>query len=622
MNLLDVVLQPEPPPFAILYRPQSTDPDRVEIIIGEVSTPDTLADVELSDATGPYGTGAGPETLLLLPHRQIAERGFSCVDDGSPLVAMKIADHASVPLGAALPGLPVLPIRLLDSGFVPSDDEYRKTVGTIVTDVIGKGEGSNFVVKRSFATTIADYTIRRALSLFRRLLEAEAGAYWTFIVHTGARTFVGATPERHLTLHAGVATMNPMSGTYRYPPSGPVLSELIEFLADRKETEELYMVVDEELKMMARISDSGARAVGPYLLEMARVAHTAYIIEGHTTKDPRDILRETMFAPTVTGSPLESACRVITRYEPSGRGYYGGVAALIGRDEAGRHTLDSSILIRTADIDAGGRVDVGVGATLVRHSDPSSEVAETRAKAASLIAALTAKTPSALGDHPDVQAALARRNGTISAFWLGGNRPTPPEVGLAGRRVLIVDGEDSFTSMLEHQLRWLGLVVTVRRYDEPYTLEEYDLVVMGPGPGDPREGNDPKISALSAAIDSLLNEHRPFLAICLSHQLLSLRLGLELERREVTNQGVQREIDLFGSTNRVGFYNTFAASSQYDALLCDGVGRIAVSRDESTGEVHALRGPHFASMQFHPESVLTQDGVSIVADLMREVLHL
>jgi phenazine biosynthesis protein phzE len=134
--------------------------------------------------------------------------------------------------------------------------------------------------------------------------------------------------------------------------------------------------------------------------------------------------------------------------------------------------------------------------------------------------------------------------------------------------------------------------------------------------------NDPKISALSAAIDSLLREHRPFLAICLSHQLLSLRLGLELERREVTNQGVQREIDLFGSTNRVGFYNTFAASSPHDRLVCDGVGCIAVSRDESTGEVHALRGPHFASMQFHPESVLTQDGVSIVADLMREVLHL
>ncbi|MEY9811771.1 hypothetical protein RKD21_002028 [Streptomyces albogriseolus] len=47
---------------------------------------------------------------------------------------------------------------------------------------------------------------------------------------------------------------------------------------------------------------------------------------------------------------------------------------------------------------------------------------------------------------------------------------------------------------------------------------------------------------------------------------------------------------------------------------------VEVSRDADTGEVHALRGPHFASMQFHPESVLTQDGVRIVGDLLREVL--
>ncbi|MEF9672252.1 hypothetical protein QNM99_07400 [Pseudomonas sp. PCH446] len=45
-----------------------------------------------------------------------------------------------------------------------------------------------------------------------------------------------------------------------------------------------------------------------------------------------------------------------------------------------------------------------------------------------------------------------------------------------------------------------------------------------------------------------------------------------------------------------------------------------VSRDRETGEVHALRGPHFASMQFHPESVLTQEGPRIIADLMRHAL--
>jgi phenazine biosynthesis protein phzE len=47
---------------------------------------------------------------------------------------------------------------------------------------------------------------------------------------------------------------------------------------------------------------------------------------------------------------------------------------------------------------------------------------------------------------------------------------------------------------------------------------------------------------------------------------------------------------------------------------------VEVSRDPETGEVHALRGPHFASMQFHAESVLTRNGVRIVGSLMAEVL--
>ncbi|EPY1471263.1 TPA: chorismate-binding protein, partial [Pseudomonas aeruginosa] len=142
----------------------------------------------------------------------------------------------------------------------------------------------------------------------------EKGAYWTFIVHTGERTLVGASPERHISVRDGLAVMNPISGTYRYPPAGPNLAEVMEFLDNRKEADELYMVVDEELKMMARICEDGGRVLGPYLKEMAHLAHTEYFIEGQTSRDVREVLRETLFAPTVTGSPLESACRVIRRY--------------------------------------------------------------------------------------------------------------------------------------------------------------------------------------------------------------------------------------------------------------------------------------------------------------------
>ncbi|HEY0638542.1 MAG TPA: anthranilate synthase family protein [Pseudonocardiaceae bacterium] len=634
-DLLDRVLAPTPPPFALLRRPDALGPGQLEVLLGEVSTPAGLGSIALpdrgDDAGGRDGRAARDRrsVLVIVPHRQIAERGFACVDDGAELVAMQVTEQAVLPLAAALARIPLVPMRLVDGHFEPDDAAYADTVRRIIAEEIGRGVGSNFVIRRSYTATIADYGPANALTFFRRLCELESGAYWTFVVHTGSRTFVGATPERHISLREGVAVMNPISGTYRYPPSGPTLDGLLRFLDDGKENDELYMVVDEELKMMARVCEGGGRVIGPRLKEMARLAHTEYLIEGRSTRDPRDILRETMFAPTVTGSPLESACRVIARHEPGGRGYYGGIIALITEDAAGTTCMDSAILIRTADIDLGGRLAIGVGGTLVRHSDPDGEVAETHAKAAALLAAL-GPGPPRLAEHPLVLAALARRNTGLGRFWLAatarpgnGHRPAPePVPGLAGRTALVVDAEDDFTAMISHQLRSLGLLVTVRRHDDERVLDRADLVVMGPGPGDPRDATHPRITRLHTVIGTLLAEHRPFLAVCLSHQVLSRLLGLDVVRCPTPNQGMQREIDLFGERELVGFYNTFAARCTEDVLDRAGVGLVGVSRDRGTGEVHALRGPHFASLQFHAESVLTLDGPRILATRTREVFGL
>ncbi|WP_430478954.1 anthranilate synthase family protein [Streptomyces sp. P11-1] len=618
-DLLGRILAADPPPFALLHRPEATGEGTLDVLVGDVRAYDTLADIPLTP--GPHGEPRH-DALVLVPYRQIAERGFVGAEDGSPLLAMTVTDQEVRTVAEALRRIPDTPIALTDGGFDTDDETYAETVRRVVTDEIGTGKGANFVIKRSYAADITGYTPAAALTFFRRLLERETGAYWTFVVHTGERTFVGATPERHVSLTRGLAVMNPISGTYRYAPSGPSLPAMMEFLADRKEIDELYMVVDEELKMMSRICPEGGRVIGPFLKEMARLAHTEYFIEGHSDRDPRDILRETMFAPTVTGSPLESACRVINQYEPEGRGYYSGVVALLGRDEEGGHALDSSILIRTADISSSGRLRIGVGATLVRHSDPMSEAAETRAKAAGLLAALESGGQTRLSANPEVRAALAERNSSLADFWLAhaGDRHAPDPY-LAGRRVLVVDAEDTFTSMIAQQLRSIGLSVTVRRFDEPYDPDDHDLIVMGPGPGDPRDLTDPKIAHLDTAVGRLLENRTPFLAVCLSHQVLSGRLGLPLIRRDVPNQGVQREIDLFGRRERVGFYNTFAAVSEEAKTDCPGIGPIEVSRSPETGEVHGLRGPWFASTQFHAESVLTRDGVHITRNLLTELLR-
>ncbi|MFE5829863.1 anthranilate synthase family protein [Streptomyces sp. NPDC056488] len=616
-DLLARILDGSAGAFALIHRPETANPDTLELLAGDVTEIASLADLDLPPQDG---AGARTELLALIPYRQLAERGFAAPDDGAPLLAMSVREQASVPLRATLPLLPDEPVKVTAGHFDLDDEAYAEIVRRVVTDEIGTGAGANFVLRRTFTAQLPDFGPSAALSFFRRLVQREAGAYWTFLVHTGERTFVGATPERHISVHDGTAVMNPISGTYRYPAGGPELDGVMRFLADSKETDELYMVVDEELKMMARICPRGGRVTGPYLKEMARLAHTEYFIEGRTDRDVRDILRETLFAPTVTGSPLESAARVISRYEPQGRGYYSGVAALIGRDAAGRRTLDSSILIRTADIDDEGVMRIGVGATLVRHSDPESEVHETRAKAAGLLAALGDPEPVRFGAHPAVREALDERNEHIADFWLKDQGARDGTDGpLSGRQVLVIDAEDTFTEMIAQQIRSLGGEVSVRRFDERYCFDAHDLVVMGPGPGDPRETGDPKIAHLRSAVAQLLEERRPFMAVCLSHQVLSTLIGLDLVRRPTPNQGAQHEIDLFGARERVGFYNTFAAHSAGDSFEHPAHGRVEVSRDRRTGEVHGLRAAGFVSMQFHAESVLTVDGPRIIGSLLTEV---
>jgi phenazine biosynthesis protein phzE len=622
--------------FALLCRPQSAQPGRqplVEVVVGDVSSVDHIADLPLPDLSAAAAVGAAPDLLVAIPYRQIVERGYACRDDAAPLLAMRVQARAELGLPQALAALPDERVHISGAAFDVADDDYAATVRQVLSDEIGQGAGSNFVIRRSFVAQVHDYSVRTELGIFRRLLTGELGAYWTFLFHTGTATFIGASPERHVSLVDKTVVMNPISGTYRHPPGGPAPAGLLEFLGDPKEANELYMVVDEELKMMARLCSSGGRVHGPYLKEMARLTHTEYLLSGHSDLDVRDVLRETLLAPTVTGSPLQNAFRVISRHETTGRGYYGGVLALIGHDAHRRRTLDSSIMIRTGTFDAQGQLRVGVGATLVRDSDPDSEVAETHAKAAGLLEALGLASETRLDrkrtgrdapapppSDPRVRRALADRNATLSRFWFDVGR-TEPDPALLGRRVLVVDGEDTFTAMLGHQLRSLGLQTTIVRFDEPLTPAEYDVVVVGPGPGDPCDITDPRICALRTLTRDLIAGNAAFLSICLGHQVLAVELGLVVARRARPNQGVQQLIDLFGRPERVGFYNTYSAYSPADLVSCRPLQEpVRVSRHPRSGEVHALRGPGFRSVQFHPESVLTQHGPQILAEMLTSLV--
>ncbi|WP_071338499.1 anthranilate synthase family protein [Streptomyces albidoflavus] len=618
---------PGAPPFALLRRSApGLDGRTVEVLTGPVREVDHLADLPVDERPA----------LALVPFRQIRERGFDVRDDATGLVVLHADAVHRMPVEEALAALPAHPVEVADGGFDLGDGAYEEVVRRVVADEIGGGEGANFVISRTWEGRIEGYAPADALALFRRLLDQERGAYWTYVVHTGERTLVGASPEVHVRMSGGgrdeaggTVVMNPISGTYRYPAEGPTAQGLLDFLDDGKERDELSMVVDEELKMMCAVGDLGGVVVGPRLKEMAHLAHTEYELRGRSTLDVREVLRQTMFAATVTGSPVQNACRVIERYEPGGRGYYAGALALLSADASGAQSLDSPILIRTADIDAAGLVKVRVGATLVRGSEPAGEVAETHAKAAGVLAALGVRparpkagpAPVRFADDIRVRAALDARRERLSPFWLRMREPVAPVAGEA----LVVDAEDTFTSMLAHVLRAAGHRTTVRRFDEPGLREAVaahrGTVVLGPGPGDPSDPADPRMRLLREVTADVLDARhggRGVLGVCLGHELIAAELGLPLVRKRVPYQGAQVAIDLFGRWETVGFYNSYVASCDDEAATELAAHGVEVSRD-AAGEVHALRGPGFASVQFHPESVLSLRGPALVAELLAGV---
>ena len=634
-RLLDQILaDPSGQSWAILWREGQ---DQVEVILGEVHDLEALRELPRPDD--------GMPVLALVPYRQVAERGLAAHDDGAPLRVLRPRDRTAYGRMAVqdlVAALPDDPVEVTGERFSVSDEDYAATVQQVIEQEIGEGEGANFVIRRDVVAHTQTDPGTAALTWLRTLLTDERGAYWTFAVHTPGHTLVGATPERHVSLDGGRVWMNPISGTFRHPlQESEIEPEFREFVKDTKETEELFMVVDEEMKMMAQVCSDGGRITGPLLKQMAHLTHTEYLLDGSSEADVRDVLRHTMFAPTVTGSPMENACAVIRRYEPTGRGYYSGVLALIDLDDLGGERLDAPILIRTAHVADDGTITVSAGATLVRHSDPVSECAETAAKARGMLAALGLRPRRELtyavdlATLPRVAEDLAARNESLSPFWLSPQEARPdPE--LMGRRVLVVDAEDTWTQMLAHMVRHAGMTAEVRRWESVAPqdvaggaegaggpdVQPWDLVLFGPGPGDPVARDDARMTRLRELIAARLDADLPLLAVCLSHQVLSAMAGLEIRKLTHPNQGVQIPVDLWGEQRLIGFYNTFVAQPP---AAGDPPPRIAgreleVAVHEPDDAVVALRGRGVATIQGHAESVLSRDGLVTLHGLIRHAL--
>jgi phenazine biosynthesis protein phzE len=110
----------------------------------------------------------------------------------------------------------------------------------------------------------------------------------------------------------------------------------------------------------------------------------------------------------------------------------------------------------------------------------------------------------------------------------------------------------------------------------------------------------------------------PLLAVCLSHQILADRFGIDLVPLASPHQGLQKTVPVFGEDVSIGFYNTFTARV---APGTTAAGAAEVAADPASGDVYALRGPGFASVQGHLESILSRDGLPTLRRLAEHALR-
>lgn len=199
---------------------------------------------------------------------------------------------------------------------------------------------------------------------------------------------IGASPEMHVRLEDGIASVRPIAGTRRRgrtPDEDQALAE--ELLADPKERAEHVMLVDLGRNDVGRVSEYGSVIVRD-LMTVERYSHVMHIVsqvEGRMKPglDAYDLMRATFPAGTVSGAPKVRAMEIIEELEGQRRGLYAGAAGYFSYDGS----MDTCIAIRTL-LMQDDQIYVQAGAGIVADSDPATEYQECVNKAQALLVAV------------------------------------------------------------------------------------------------------------------------------------------------------------------------------------------------------------------------------------------
>jgi anthranilate synthase len=359
--------------------------------------------------------------------------------------------------------------------------------------------------------------------------------------------------------------------------------QIQELLNSQKDEFELNMCTDVDRNDKARVCVPGSikvlarRQIETY----SKLFHTVDHVEGMLRPgfDALDGFLTHAWAVTVTGAPKLWAMQFVEDHERSSRRWYAGALGFIGFDGS----INTGLTIRTIRM-KDGLAEVRVGATLLFDSDPVAEEKECQTKAAALFQALR-------GDPPK----------PLSAFQ--------PDASGSGKKVLLIDHEDSFVHMLADYFRQVGATVTVTRHNHALALlktEKYDLLVLSPGPGRPQD------FGVSKFIGAALEKKLPVFGVCLGVQAIGEYFGGKLGQLPLPAHGRPSRVQVRGGT-LMGNLPNEVTIGRYHSLYVERDGMPDVLQVTATTEDGiAMAIEHktlpVGGVQFHPESLMSLEG--------------
>ena len=184
-------------------------------------------------------------------------------------------------------------------------------------------------------------------------------------------------------------------------------------------------------------------------------------------------------------------------------------------------------------------------------------------------------------------------------------------------KIVIIDNYDSFTYNLSHLVKELGADVTVYRNDqfELDQLEAFDKIILSPGPGIPSE------AGLLLDVIRTYAGKKPILGVCLGHQAIGEVFGGKLTNLTDVYHGVATEGTQFGIDPIFAGLSKRIVMGRYHSWVVDKVGFpecLEITAESDEGQIMALRHRMYDihGIQFHPESVLTPEGRTIIKNWM------